>query len=38
MLETTINMPEWHADIALGFINLSVDEQFKFPPENIGSL
>ena len=38
MIETTINMPEWHADISLGFANLNVDARFKQMPEKIGSL
>ena len=38
MIETTINMPQWHADISLGFANLNVDARFKQMPEKIGSL
>ena len=38
MLETTINMPEWHTDIALGFANVNEGTNVKKLPENIGSI
>ena len=38
MLETTINMPEWHTDIALGFANVNEGTNVKSLPENIGSV